>query len=67
LANNYKRQIIIKFFIFFVNKLILNESGINFLMLNYFKKINIKWDVQVEDAVRVAAQVEDVVPEVVIN
>jgi hypothetical protein len=36
-------------------------------MLNYFKKINIKWDVQVEDAVRVAAQVEDVVPEVVIN
>jgi hypothetical protein len=36
-------------------------------MLNYFKKINIKWDVQVEDAVQVAAQVEDVVPEVVIN
>jgi hypothetical protein len=36
-------------------------------MLNYFKKINIKWDVQVEDAVRVAAQVEDVVLEVVIN
>jgi hypothetical protein len=36
-------------------------------MLNYFKKINIKWDVQVEDAVRAAAQVEDVVLEVVIN
>lgn len=36
-------------------------------MLNYFLKINIKWDVQAEDAARVAAQAEGVAPEGAIN